>query len=103
MRNYQAYEWNDLSKEVQDKIKEELTNEQTAFELDQAYEQITDKTSDQEYQNIIGCSKYYAESTAWFVPSCYYNQHKKEIDEVVQEIVQAGLYTKSGTRIAPQS
>jgi hypothetical protein len=95
-----VYEYKDLSKPVRERIFEEFLNEQVEADLNTLYE---DKnagliTEDQLYK-IIGCSKYYAEVTAWFVPSCYYKHNKKQVDADIKDTLSRALFNAGGTFI----
>lgn len=101
MKTINAYEFNDLSAEKRLKVIERLTNEEIDFQLsilnnDLNMLRITEK----EYYAELNCSKNYAESTAWFVPSCYYHKHKIDIDIAVQELVETLIFDKYGNTIA---
>ena len=97
MKNIKVYEFCDLDKNTQDIIIERATNELVELEIEMLFND--DTLSEIELYNIIGCSKYYAESTRWFVPSVYYQKHKKEIDKKVLKAVNNHLYTANGRYI----
>ena len=101
MRNYKAYEFSDLSKEVQAKVREREINTVVEMSMQELGNDLEhDRITEADYYKELGCSKSYAESTAWFVPSCYYEKHEKEVNRQVEEYLQQDLYTASGTFIA---
>lgn len=93
MKNVQLREWKDLSTEEKKTAKDKMTTclvegelDMLSFDLDQ--KMITEK----EFYEQIGCSKHYADTTAWFVPACYYEKHKKDIDSEVKERLASAVY-----------
>ena len=97
MKTYQACEFKDLTPEVKDRVTKEMTNSRIDFELDFLAQDLRDgKIKETEYYKALGCSKYYAESTGWFIPACYYEGHKKEIDDIVNDELKQSLFTPSG-------
>lgn len=100
MKMIQAYEFKDLSKEAQEKVREKVLNDEVNFQLDALSNQLEEGLiTEEEYYQIMGCSKSYAESTAWFIPSCYYDKHKKEVDEQVNKYLKEALFNSWGTVI----
>lgn len=97
MKTYQACEFKDLTPEVKDRVTKEMVNSRMDFELDFLAQDLRDgKISEAEYYKALGCSKYCAESTSWFIPSCYYEKHKKEIDSIINDELKQSLFTSSG-------
>lgn len=97
MRNIRAYEFSDLS----DKIKAEVFNrwignlvelELNCLETDLQKELITAK----EFYEQLGCDQNYAETTGWFVPSCYYEKHKERLDRVAKKELKEAVFTEDG-------
>ncbi len=93
-------EWKDLSSQEQqrnsDKVRESLVEAEMSF-LGQDLEE--GRISEDEYYAQIGCSKMYAETTAWFVPSCYYDGHKESVDANAMDILKSSLFDKSGNPV----
>jgi len=101
MKMYQAYEFKDLKPEVKERATQEMINNRIDFEIDFLAQELREgRISEADYYKVLGCSKYYAESTGWFVPSCYYEGHKKEIDKIVNDELKQSLFTPSGLVIA---
>lgn len=100
MKTITVYELKDLSSEVQsavkaraiDRVVEDLLNGLTTS-LDGGL------ITEEEFYHIIGCSKAYAESTAWFVPACYYEHNEAEVEEEVKDYVNSSLYTMTGVEL----
>lgn len=100
MKNVQVYEFKDLEQDTREKIKEKLTESIIECELDSLWNSHEQGllTEEQVYKEI-GCTKYYAESTGWFVPSVYYNNYKDHIDLEVQEIIDSAVFDLLGHRL----
>lgn len=97
MKKISLYEFKDLSSEIQSKVIEKETQEEVEFQINFLDDELNShKITEKEYYQALGCSRYYAESTAWFVPSCYYEHNKSIVDDNVSEQVKRGLYTKDG-------
>lgn len=99
MKIVKLYEFKDLTKEVQEKVRCQEVDELVRFSLEMLSQ---DDITEEQYYKAIGCSKSYAESTSWFIPQCYYDNHKKEVDEEVEEIINKGLYTEYGLFVMNQ-
>ena len=100
MKTIKAYEFQDLDPEIQVKVKSRTLNEVIEAELDLLQAELDEGTiSEKKYYKIVGCSKFYADSTPWFVPAVYYENHKKAIDKAVSEKVKDWLFNSSGTFI----
>jgi len=97
MKNIQAYEFEDLPQDIQDKIREREINSRVEFEIEMLGNELDGKKiTEDEYYDALGCTKSYAESTAWFVPSCYYDKHKKDVEGTVTEDIADMLFTENG-------
>lgn len=97
MRTIKAYEFKDLEPGVQGVVKSKVLNDLVDMHLqflDTDLEQ--ERITEEEYYKELGCSKYYAETTAWFVPSCYYDKHSKELEVEALEVVTEYLYDLTG-------
>ena len=100
MKKVEVREWDDLTKEEQEKalaLEVEFLVERDLDMLGHLLEvgEITDK----DYYEELGCSKFYAESTSWFIPACYYEKNKEEIDLEAQANVKRYFYDKSGCEV----
>lgn len=97
MKIINAYEYADLTKEVQEKVFAKTLNEEIEINIQHLHEQLNKGLiTEEEYYSTLGCSKSYAESTSWFVPSCYYQQNEVHLEEAVKDIVESNLYTEDG-------
>jgi hypothetical protein len=97
MKEVIAFELKDLPKETQDKVIERATSDFIDFDLQILSDQLEKKLiSEEEFYTSIGCSKSYAESTSWFVPSCYYQKNKAEVDAEVVEQLKDHLFDDQG-------
>ena len=100
MKTITVYEFKDLSPEVQITVKtkaidivvEDLLNGLTTS-LDNGL------ITEEEFYQIIGCSKSYAESTPWFAPACYYEHNEAQVEEEVKDYVNSSLYTMTGREL----
>jgi len=98
MKNVKAFYFEDLEKEVQEKTKTRVLQDIVMAEIDSLENAVVKGLmSEKEYYANLGCSKSYAETTGWFIPSCYYEAHQESVDKEVEEITKAGLYNSSGT------
>ena len=97
MKSVKLYEFGDLSPDVKEKVKEKELNNEVEFQIQHLTEDLEgDLITEKEYYEALGCNKSYAESTAWFVPACYYKHNKEVVDENVNKQVEIGLYTENG-------
>lgn len=97
MKNYNAFEFKDLNPDIQETVKNKFIDDRINFELDILANDLNENIiTEAEYYNTLGCSKYYAESTGWFVPSAFYQKHKKHIDDIVKDELKQSIFTKTG-------
>ena len=97
MKKVNLYNYKDLRKDYQQEVFEKFLNDRVEFELQElSHELQKGDITEEEYYNALGCSKSYAETTSWFVPSCYYEKHKKELEEIVEEELTNALFTEYG-------
>ena len=97
MKKVNLYNYKDLRKDYQQQVFEEFINDRVEFELQElSHELQKGDITEEEYYNALGCSKSYAESTGWFVPSCYYEKHEKDLKEIVEEELENALFTGYG-------
>ncbi len=100
MQTVKAYEFKDLAPEVAEKVRDEYINFQVEADLQFLFNDLeSERITEEECYRVIGCSKSYADSTAWFVPSCYYEHNKEEVDEAVAEMLDVVLFNERGTVI----
>lgn len=86
MQTVQLLEFEDLEEDMQEKLIEQESNMLVEMSLDCLTQDLDEgHLTEEEYYEEIGCSKNYAETTAWFVPSVYYDNHKEEIDKRAEE------------------
>ena len=97
MITVEAYEFNDLSAEVQDKVLNRETNELVEFKLHLLWNQVSagDMTEEEAWETI-GCSKSYGDSTPWFVLGVYYDTNKEFVDSKVRDYLDGQLFNKYG-------
>ena len=83
MKKINAYEYQDLSPDIQKNIKEKEIECLVEIEMEELNNMLNEKTiTEKEYYDELGCDKNYAEATAWFVPSCFYHKNKKRINNL---------------------
>lgn len=100
MKSIKVREWKDLNKTEKEEVLQKKVNALVEAELEFLGMDLNDAViTEEEYYERIGCSKSYAETTSWFVPSCYYEKHKKFVDEQAKEEVEKALYDKFGREI----
>lgn len=100
MKNIEAYEFKDLSKEVALTVWQREVEERIAFEIGHLdYELENEIITEKEYFNSLNCSKHYAETTGWFVFSYYYEKWKTDIHRIVKDDLQTRLFNVYGTFI----
>ena len=97
MKQVTVKEWGDLTDEQKDKARGRELDACVEFELDCLSQDLSSGIiTSEEYQAKLGCSAYYAETTPWFIPSCYYKAHKADIDSQVDESLNGMVYSQSG-------
>jgi len=95
MKTIQVREWKDLTKKEKEKARERKTDYFIEAELEILGLELEKKViTEDEYYEKLGCSKVYAESTSWFIPACYYEKHKKEIDKFVLEELKGEVFDR---------
>ena len=93
----ELYEFDELSEDIKDNLIKKHTDQVVEMDLEGLANQLNEGImTEEEYYDIIGTSKSYAESTPWFVPSVYYDNHEEEVDEEVMDILNSKLYDESG-------
>jgi hypothetical protein len=97
MKNVTVKEWADLTPAQKETARGKEIDAFVEFSLDFLNQDLNSGIIDEEaFYKELGCSKYYAESTSWFVPSCYYEKHREEVDAQVKETLEAAKYSNSG-------
>jgi len=96
VKTIKAYEFGDLSPELQEKVKARFIDEQVQFEMEGIIANGDEDDPDFDFEAIYGCSQHYAETTGWFVPSCYYEKHKEDIDLTVETKLKNSLFSRWG-------
>jgi len=97
MKTIKAYQFKDLEKDVQRVLQNQVINEIVDYDLSTLGHNLDEnQLTEEEYYKILGCSKYYAETTGWFVPSCYYDNNKLDVLRRMAFELKTGLYTKTG-------
>lgn len=97
MKTIQVFEFKDLTKNIQKIIYNQKINEIVDCHIEVLNMEFqAERITETEYYNYIGCSKHYAESTSWFIPSCYYEKNKQSINKSAKEDLQNTLFTENG-------
>ena len=100
MKKVYAKEFKDFPKEKQKEIWEAWVEDRVQLEVHFLDESLSSGDITEEmFYDILGCSKEYAESTAWFVPSCYYEKNKKDVHILVKEDLKTSLFDDRGQAI----
>jgi len=100
MKKITAYTINELSEDIRETLREKETEYVVELKLDILVDSLVKgHITEEEYYKQIGCTKYYAESTSWFVPSVYYENNTKEVQAEAEESLNRGLYTIAGRYI----
>lgn len=97
MKTIKAYEFKDLEPDIQEGVRKETINEEVKIKLDML-ENLLQKgdITEKKFYKTIGCSKDYAENTAWFIPAVYYDNNKEAVDKEVDELLKTWLFTADG-------
>ena len=100
MKKIEVFEFQDLPALIQEKVKNRYIQDEIEFQLDCLFFELEKEViTEDECWDIVGCSKYYGESTSWFIPSVYYEKHRKEIDDQVNDQTKNNVFDKIGTTI----
>jgi len=100
MKTIKAYEYKDLSKENREKVYSKWIDDEIMIQIQFLDNELNaGGISEEDYYKTLGCSKSYVESTAWFVPACYYEKHKKELEKVVKDGLKVSLFNVAGVFI----
>lgn len=98
MQTVKAYEFEDLAPEIAAKVKDEFINEQVEADLRVLFEDLdAGLITEEQCYKTIGCTKYYADVTAWFVPSCYYEHNTEQVEVDVADTLERVLFNQYGT------
>ena len=97
MKRSNVYEFKDLSKETQKRVREEFIGSEVEDAISILEVRLNnDGITEKEFYDKLGCSKSYAESTGWFVPACYYDKNKEMIKGIVADTLSKALFTAGG-------
>lgn len=97
MRKVELREWDDLDEEEQRESRVKMIDSLCQCEIDALFMSVDDgDMTEEEAYAEIGCSKFYAESTPWFVSSCYYDSHRAQIDARADELLREKVYDFNG-------
>ena len=100
MKEVNAREFKDLTKDQQLSQWRSSIDSQVEIELlHLSFMLDHGEITELKYFDNIGCSKHYAETTSWFIPSVYYDNHKKMIHMVVKETLNMNLYDDAGNSV----
>ncbi|MFA5321946.1 MAG: hypothetical protein WC373_04675 [Smithella sp.] len=101
MKTIMVREFKELTDAEKDKIRNSLINSEIEFLLEMLSQNLNNESiTEDEYWKEIGCSKYYGESTSWFVPSVYYDKHKEDVDQAVEELLSESVFDSNGRIVA---
>ena len=97
MKTINAYEFGDLKEEIQEKVREKILTDLIDLEISLLGSDLDNgRITETDYYNSLGCSKRYAETTGWFVPSCYYEKNKPYLIQQLEEYIKVLLFDKNG-------
>ena len=97
MKKVKVYEFKDLTKDTQEKTRIRELNATIELNIEVLNLQLEKKfITENEYFIQLGCTKSYAESTSWFISSCYYEKHKKLFDTQLDLFLKKQIYDKYG-------
>lgn len=97
MKTINVYEFKDLDKETKKSVYNKVLNEIVESHLEVlALDLQQGNITEDQYYNALGCTKYYVESTSWFIPSCYYEKNKSTINQCTREDLRNSLFTSCG-------
>ena len=100
MKNVRAREFKDLTKKQKLEHWNQAIDSQVEAELDHLNFMLdAEEITEESYLQEIGCSKHYAETTSWFVPGVYYDNHRKAINVAVKETLNMMLYDDLGNSV----
>jgi len=100
MKTIKAYEFKDLSKSVKGIVRDDEREKTIEFQLVILENDFSDnRITEKKYYEKLGCDKNYAETTGWFVPSCYYDKNKNEVEKIVKERLNDMLFSVGGNFI----
>lgn len=86
MKKVNLREWKDLSPREKEQATAHLIEDIVEGDMEGLCLGVqSGNITESEYYEALGCSKLYAETTAWFVPSCYYEKNKPRIDKEVKK------------------
>ena len=100
MKQINVFEFKDLEESQQKLIRQQTINETVESDIELlGIEFAANRLAKEKYYDALGCSEHYAETTPWFVSSCYYDKNEKDILRRVELNIRESLYTENGTFI----
>lgn len=100
MKTIKAYEFKDLSKDIKEKVFNRFLESEIEFQIEILTRDLEEeRITEEDYYKVLGCSKSYTETTAWFVPSCYHEKHEKELNKEVRKQLKDSLFNSFGVSI----
>ena len=97
MKKVSVREWDDLNEKEREAALENERGVIVEMSLDSLWAEVErDEKSESDAYEIIGCSKHYAETTAWFVQSCFYEKHKEDVDNEALESLSGAYFDIHG-------
>ena len=94
-----VFKFSELDATSQQHFREKYIDVEIEEAVGELYEMCSmgDITEEQLYE-VLGCSKEYAESTPWFVGSCFYSnpENKVQVDNAVAEFLSSVVFNKNG-------
>ncbi len=100
MQKINAYEFKDLNSTTQNRVRENLLQLKVRLEINDLENHLQEgRVTKEEFYKELGCSESYAESTPWFVDSCYYDKHEERLNRETEKELEIGLYTSYGSYI----
>ncbi len=80
MKTVKVFEFKDLDMDIKKAVQLEEINATVDIDLDFLARDLGSKRiTEREYYDILGCTKYFAESTGRVVPESYYNNNKHDV------------------------
>jgi hypothetical protein len=97
MKTITAYEFKDLKKEIQKAVYFHFVNDIVEAEIEFLTADLNNGIIEEaDFYNRMGCSKYYAESTPWFLPACFYQHNTSWVNTTAKESLAEALFDVYG-------
>jgi len=92
MKNVSVYEFKDLPTSLQEEVKKETIELEVESRISSLINALEEgQISEEECYETLGRS--------FDEPECYYEKHKEDVEERVEEILETSLFDKVGQRI----